>query len=99
MVVVDGPDEIQRFATQADWRPLWVFRSGKSSNDGALLRDALADLRTPEGDGYVWIAAEARAARLLKDHMLDERRWPRAWLKAAGYWVQGKAGESEKLEA
>jgi len=30
--------------------------------------------------------------------MLQERGHPKAWLKAAGYWVRGKAGESEKLD-
>jgi NADPH-dependent ferric siderophore reductase len=95
---VDGPEEIQDFSTRADWRPLWVFRSGQQVDDAMLLRDALATWRPSQGDGYVWIAAEARTARSLRDYMLEERSHPKAWLKAAGYWVRGEAGATEKLE-
>ncbi len=95
VVVVDGSDEVQNFATRADWRPIWLFRDG---DDGARLRDALASWAPPTGDGYVWIAAEARAARRVKDYMLVERRHPKAWLKASGYWVRGLPGESEKFD-
>jgi len=100
IVVVDNPDEVQTISTRADWRPVWVFRSEKAGDDAALLSEALAGWSAPEGDGYVWIAAEARAAKALKTQMLAARRWTPAWLKAAGYWVKGKAGESDKaLEA
>ncbi len=98
IVLVDDPEEIQTFETRADWRPIWLSRSGDGRDDAALLGDALARWPTPPGDGYVWIAAEAQAARTLKAHMLQERGHPKAWLKAAGYWVRGKAGESEKLD-
>jgi hypothetical protein len=30
--------------------------------------------------------------------MLAVRHHPKAWLKAAGYWVRGEAGASDKLE-
>ena len=98
VIVVDGPEEIQSFATRADWRPLWVFRTGLSLDDAVLLQSALATWRTPEGDGYVWIGAEASVARALRTTMLEERGQPKAWLKAAGYWVRGQAGAAEKFE-
>jgi NADPH-dependent ferric siderophore reductase len=98
IVVVDGPQEAQHFETRADWRPVWVFRDRAQGDEGVLLREAARGWQAPEGDGYVWIAAEARAARLLRDYMLDERRHPKAWLKAAGYWVRGEAGAAEKFE-
>jgi len=97
LVVVDGPDEIQTISTRADWRPVWVSRAGRDGDDAALLIAALAAWRRPEGDGYVWIGGEAGAARALKTCMLEERGHPAAWLKAAGYWVRGRPGESEKL--
>src|SRR5271165_1196722 len=97
IVVVDDAGEIQTIEARADWRPVWITRSGQSRDDAALLREALDAWAAPKGDGYVWIAAEAQIARALKLHMLEERRHPPAWLKAAGYWVRGKAGESEKL--
>ena len=96
IVVVDGPEEAQRFETRADWRPVWVYRDSES--DAELLRAALWAWTAPQGDGYVWIAAEAKVARALKDYMLGERSHPKAWLKASGYWVDGKAGVSEKFD-
>ncbi len=98
VVVVDGPEDVQPFETRADLRPIWLFRSVGALGDGERFVAALRDLPTPEGDGYVWIAAEARAARAAKTFMLEERGHPKGWLKAAGYWVRGKAGESEKLD-
>ena len=97
IVIVDGPEERQNFETRADWRPIWLFRDG--AGDGERLRQALWEWTAPEGEGYVWIAAEAKAARAAKDYMLGERRHPPAWLKASGYWVAGAAGVSEKFES
>jgi NADPH-dependent ferric siderophore reductase len=98
LVVVDGPAEIQTFETRANWRPLWAFRDG-AKDDATLLREALVNWQAPQGDGYVWIAAEAMVARALRDTMLNERGHTKAWVKAAGYWVRGEAGASTKMEA
>lgn len=98
LVVVDGPEHVQTFDTKADWTPIWVFRRGAHADDATLLRRALAAWATPQGDAYVWIAAEAGVARRLRDYMLEDRGHPKAWLKASGYWVRGHAGAHEKLE-
>ncbi|MCW2285897.1 NADPH-dependent ferric siderophore reductase [Rhodoblastus acidophilus] len=98
LVVVDGPEHVQTFDTKADWTPIWVFRRGAHADDATLLRRALAAWATPQGDAYVWIAAEAGVARRLRDYMLEDRGHPKAWLKASGYWVRGQAGAHEKLE-
>jgi NADPH-dependent ferric siderophore reductase len=98
IVVVDGPEEVQTFATQADWTPVWAFRDGAHRDDGALLRDAARAWQAPAGDVYIWVAAEARVARLLRDEMLD-RGHDKAWVKASGYWVKGQAGAADKLES
>jgi NADPH-dependent ferric siderophore reductase len=95
--VVDGPEDVQSFSTTAALTPVWLFRRD-GDDDLALIRTALEAWQAPAGDGYVWIAAEAQVARALRDHMLEERRHPKAWLKAAGYWVRGAAGASDKLE-
>jgi NADPH-dependent ferric siderophore reductase len=99
VVVIDGPDDVQQFETKAGWTPIWVFRNGEQTDDGALLRQALTkSWLTPEGEGYVWIAAEAKVARHLRDYMLIDRGQPKNWLKASGYWARGQAGVSDKLE-
>ncbi|PPQ37931.1 NADPH-dependent ferric siderophore reductase, contains FAD-binding and SIP domains [Rhodoblastus acidophilus] len=99
VVVVNGPEDVQTFAAAAHWTPLWVFRRGAHADDATLLRRALSGWAKPEGDGFVWIAAEAAVARRLRDYMIEDRGHPKNWIKAAGYWVRGKAGAHEKFEA
>lgn len=100
VIVVNGPEEAQTFDTAANLRSLWVFRSGSAQDDTALLRSALDGWRPSAGDGFVWLAAEARVARDLRDYMINDRGCPKQWVKAAGYWIAGKAGASDKgLEA
>jgi NADPH-dependent ferric siderophore reductase len=97
--LVDGPQERQELRSSADLNVVWVTRPAGETNDGALLRAALESWQPPAGDGYVWIAGEARTARVLRDYMLETRKHPKTWLRAAGYWVRGMAGASEKLES
>lgn len=99
VMVVEGPEEVQAFSTAADLTPIWLFRRDGRGDDTTLLRSTLAALPPSVGDAYVWIAAEAQTARALRDFVLEERRHPKAWLKAAGYWVRGAAGTSDKMDA
>ena len=92
IVVVDGAAERQVFETRADWTPVWVVRQGQGADDAELLLAALADHVPLTGEGYVWIAAEARVARALRVHMGEVRRHPEEWIRASGYWVRGKPG-------
>ena len=98
IIVVDSPAEAQAFATRADLTAIWVTRADDGRDDAARLQAALESWQAPAGDGYVWIAAEGAIARRLREYMLNTRGQPKAWLKASGYWVRGKAGESEKFE-
>jgi NADPH-dependent ferric siderophore reductase len=91
IAVVESAAEVQTFPAKADWRPTWVFRDGDTRDDTALLRDTLAARALPDGEGYVWIAAEASVARALRAAMIEERGHPKAWIKAASYWTRGKA--------
>jgi NADPH-dependent ferric siderophore reductase len=68
------------------------------SDDASLLRAALDDYALPEGEGFVWIAAEASVARNIRTYIVDERGHPRQWTKAAGYWKRGHADAHEKIE-
>jgi NADPH-dependent ferric siderophore reductase len=95
--VVSAGGEPQSFPTRAAWTPRWIAR-GASSDDAALLRTALADYDMPKGEGHVWIAAEASVARQLRSYIADERRQPREWIKAAGYWKRGQTEVHEKIE-
>jgi NADPH-dependent ferric siderophore reductase len=97
-VVIENDAERQAFETRSAWTPLWISRAGASHDDAALLRLALSDYVLPEGDGYVWIAAEAGVARALRSHVVDTLGHPKAWLKASGYWTRGEADVHETIQ-
>ncbi len=94
--IVQSAAEVQKFHTRAAVEESWVYRKGSGVDDAQLVLAALEKWKAPAGEGYVWIAAEARVARTLKTYMLTERNHPATWLKSAGYWIEGAAGESEK---
>jgi len=95
--VVTGRGEAQSFETAARWTPHWIERS-PGSDDAAMLKAALATYELPPGEGFVWIAAEAAVARSLRTYMIDDRKHPREWSRAAGYWKRGEADAHEKIE-
>lgn len=97
LVAVPGPQDKQRFFSDADVSTLWVYRPVDQAADPAPLLSALRALPLPEGT-FVWIAAEAQVARALRCHLLEERGHPLGWLKASGYWVHGKANTTEKFD-
>jgi NADPH-dependent ferric siderophore reductase len=94
LAVVDGADDEQTFATAAAWTGHWVHRNGASDAD--LLLEALKGLTLPEGEGFVWIAAETSVAKALRAHVLETLGHRREWTKAAGYWTKGMADASDK---
>lgn len=94
--LVRNASEVQKFHTRAACDESWLYHTGSCADDAQLVLAALKAWKAPAGDGYVWIAAEARVARALKAYMLEERKHPATWMKAAGYWIEGAAGESEK---
>jgi NADPH-dependent ferric siderophore reductase len=97
LVVTESAEDRQTFATKADWQGLWVDRASTPGDDAQRLLSVLSTWQAPAGDGYVWFAAEAQVARALRHHVLEERQHPAAWFKAAGYWVLGSAGASDKM--
>lgn len=86
----------QEFATRARIAQHWVTRPVAQAAEIAPLLDAARGLVLPEGRGFIWIAAEAMVARALRDHFRDDRGHDPQAIKAAGYWVKGKADASDK---
>jgi len=76
----------------------WVCRARGELADGELLVHGVGERALPEGEGYVWIAAEAEAARAVRTHVVEVLGQPKAWVKAAGYWIKGAEGEQVKIE-
>lgn len=97
MISVAGREEEQQIDAAAALQMIWLHRNGSAATDPAPLLRALRDLPIEPGT-FVWIAAEAGVARRLRQHLLDERNHPPAWLRAAGYWQDGVADGSIKLD-
>lgn len=98
VVAVTSTNEEQTFKTGAAHDALWVHRPLDRADDPVPLLSALQTLNLPEGDGFVWIAAEARVARAVRDDLVTSRGHPLTWTKAAGYWRKGVADAHVKLE-
>lgn len=98
VVAVTGPAEEQALVTLADHSAVWVHRPGDQDDAPDSLIGALDQIVLPPGDGFVWIAAEARVARALRAYMIEQRGHPPGWMKAAGYWRKGVADAHDKLD-
>jgi NADPH-dependent ferric siderophore reductase len=97
VAVTEAANE-QRFDTRAQHEAHWVHRPAEQADNAEPILDALRKLSLPEGDGFVWIAAEARVARTVRDFVRGELQHPPTSMKASGYWVKGRADAHEKLE-
>ncbi|MDQ0455715.1 SIP domain-containing protein [Rhizobium paknamense] len=95
VIAVPGPADEQSFETKATLTAQWLHRSDPT--DAAPFLAALKNLPLQPGT-FVWIAAEGAVTKAIRAHFLEERQHPRPWLKAAGYWVKGKADTKESFE-
>ena len=98
VVVIDDLAEAQRIETRAAWTPRWICRDRDAADDAERLLRVAETLELPPGDGYVWIAAEAKVAKSLRAHFLEERKHPPKWVRASGYWSRGQSGAHEKFD-
>lgn len=99
LALVGGVEDEQVFTSKAKWTGHWVHREApenEGKDDAELLLEALEGLTLPQGEGFVWIAAETGIARSLRGYLLNETTQPREWIKAAGYWTRGLADASDK---
>lgn len=97
IVAIASLEETQTFKTKAKWTPAWCVRDGKI-DDAALLRTVLEAQVPSTGESFIWIAAEAGVARALRNYLLNDRQYPREWIKAAGYWTHGKIDSHTRID-
>jgi NADPH-dependent ferric siderophore reductase len=99
LVAVNGPVEEQVLDTRADHQAIWVHRAADEATNAQPVLEALKRIELPPGDGFVWIAAEAKVARAARDHIVNVRRHPAQWIRASGYWTEGQADAYERSES
>jgi NADPH-dependent ferric siderophore reductase len=95
---VEGPGHQLMLETEAELELTWVHRNGEPAGQALLQAVRSADL-TGGGDVYAWVACESSIAKLLRTHLVDERRFDPKRIKAAGYWKRGGAAVHEIHES
>ena len=93
LVAVPGPEDEQVFATVARHAAHWVYRSMDQADEATGILAVLKNLEIPDRT-FVWVGAEARVAKAVRQYLLGERKVPAQWVKASGYWVKGQADAS-----
>lgn len=94
-IVADESEE-QQWTTKAQHKALWAHRPSSDDTSGNAAIDRLKSVQLPAGEGFIWIAAEAKAAREIKAFVLDTWSHPAQFVKSSGYWVKGMADTTEK---
>lgn len=89
--VPEAADE-QRFVTAAPVHIHWLHRNGREPGVENLILPAVTDLAFPPGDGFAFIAGEAQMAKSLRHHLVA-RGFNNDYIRAAGYWLRGEAGD------
>lgn len=97
VIAVADLAERQSLRTKGNLLSLWAHRPPSMASDPTALLSLVRTIAVEAGT-FVWIAAEAQVARAIRQLLLQERAHPRGWIKAAGYWAQGRADAGERIE-
>lgn len=97
-VVVEVANRAARIElpSEADLYAIWCYRDEADSDNP--LRDAVAEIALPEGDGFVWAAGEASAIRAVRAHLVNDRGVDKKRIRASAYWRRGTQAAHETIE-
>lgn len=84
--VADSREEIPLTAPSA-FAVTWLHRDGASPGSTNLLIDAVRSVQWPNhSDVFAWVACEARALQVIREHLRKTRNLARAQHLAVAYW-------------
>ncbi|NMO18690.1 siderophore-interacting protein [Pyxidicoccus fallax] len=86
---VDDASEEIPLQTRANMELKWLHRKGAEPGTTRLLENAIRELTFPPGDYFAWAAGESRAMNAIRDHLVEERRAHKPWVRVIGYWKRG----------
>ncbi|MFI7611670.1 siderophore-interacting protein [Nonomuraea terrae] len=69
-----------------------VHRGGAPAASSATLVAAVSALDLPGNTGAAYLAGEALTCRVIRDHLVRDRNWPRTAIKIKPFWTPGKRG-------
>lgn len=92
---IDNEAERQEVVCAADVEWTWLYRRGKPAGTSGLIEKALREHAwSADHDGlHVFAACEKSEARAVKSFLTDEIGFPKASLRAVGYWTMGAADD------
>jgi NADPH-dependent ferric siderophore reductase len=96
-VTVATSEQQPDFTTKTHCTSRWVQRADRPDDDLTALQQKLEEYVFPPGEGYIWIATETTIARGLYRYLTEERKHPKEWIKAAGYWTRGGTDGGERI--
>jgi NADPH-dependent ferric siderophore reductase len=70
----------------------FVYRAGEPAADSARLPAVLAKLPLPDEPGVAYVAGEARTIQRIRQHLVEERGWPRRNVVTHPFWTPGRRG-------
>lgn len=90
-IEVDGPEDEQTLATEANATITWVHRNGAAAGTSKALEQAIRDFAFPDGEGYQVYTGEANALRDIRRYVLKEKGFSPEWTTFSGHWKYGTA--------
>jgi len=97
LLELDHEDDKPQLGSRASLQMHTVTRSSRGAEPAHEIIRALRELQLPSDRCFVWIAMESHGARALRRYLRVERGIGGNWIKAAGYWQQGKSGRHEPV--
>lgn len=95
VVAVPCVEDEQVFTSSARQSPHWVHRPMQDADQAQSILKVLEALTIEDGT-FIWVGAEARVAKAVRQYLVEKRQVPLQWIKASGYWVKGQADASVK---
>jgi len=88
-IEVNGPEDEQELASEADATVTWVHRNGAAAGHTDVLEQALRAFTIPDGDGYLWFTGEANTLRGIRRLVLNEKGIDKSRANFSGHWKVG----------
>ncbi|MBU4610128.1 siderophore-interacting protein [Achromobacter sp. GG226] len=95
---VPSPDGEVPLPSAARVQLQWLHRDGAPAGEPARFVAAAQALVLPDGEGYVWVAAEAGIAKAVRAVMVERHGINKSRIRAAAYWKRGAANVHETLQ-
>jgi NADPH-dependent ferric siderophore reductase len=91
LTVIEASEPGDQLPIPGDVR--WHYRHGRSAASSASLLRAVRDTDLPgPGTGTAYLAGEARTIQALRNHLIQDRGWPRRAIITKPFWTPGKKG-------